>query len=270
MPKLCANLSLMFQEFAEHQRVHAAKQAGFEGIEIQFPYQRSAQQLKAELDANQLPLILFNLPAGDWTKGDRGIACQPERQAEFMAGVDQALHYVTVTGTRLINCLAGIPSATTTPAQALDTLRANLTHTAKRLQPLGITLLIEPINNIDIPGFLINTPAQAMALIEQITDTTRLDNLAIQCDLYHCQRMQLDPATQLTQFAHAIKHIQFADAPGRHEPGTGTINFEQVFSALKSSGYSGDISAEYLPQTDTLAGLNWLPEWKQQLAATQR
>ena len=254
MPRFAANLTMLFTELPFLDRFEAAARAGFKAVEFLFPYAYSIADLKDRLDANGLTLVLHNLPAGDWDGGERGIACLPDRIAEFRDGVARAIEYGSALGVPQINCLAGKTPSGVSDAMIRDTFVANLRFAAAELQRVGIRLLIETINTFDIPGFYLNRTAQALALIDEVGS----DNLFVQYDIYHAQRMEGELIATLTKQLARIGHIQLADNPGRHEPGTGEINYTQVFKALDRIGYSGWIGCEYKPATSTEAGLTWL------------
>ena len=253
MPKLAANLTMLFNEEEFLDRFAAAARAGFRGVEFLFPYAFDADQIADKLNRHQLDLVLHNLPAGDWAAGERGIACHPGRENEFQEGVGQALRYAQVLGVKQLNCLAGIVPSGVTPETARATLLKNLRFAADALQAQGIRLLIEPINTFDIPGFFLSHTAQALALIEE----TGSDNLFVQYDIYHMQRMEGELANTIRAQLPLIKHIQLADNPGRFEPGTGEINYRYLFRLLDEIGYDGWVGCEYKPRTTTLEGLGW-------------
>ncbi len=254
MPRFAANLTLLFTELPFLARFAAARAAGFSAVECQFPYAHDKAALAEQLQAHGLQQVLLNLPAGDWEAGERGIACHPDRVAEFRAGIDRAIDYATALACPQVNCLAGIVPAGVGPTQAEATFIDNLRHAAARLQSVGIRLLIEPINRYDIPGFFLTTTAQAAALIDAVGS----DNLSIQYDLYHAQRMEGELAATVQKYLPRIAHIQLADNPGRHEPGTGEINYAFLFRHLDAIGYTGWIGCEYKPKAGTVEGLGWI------------
>ena len=254
MPNFAANLTMMFNEVDFLDRFSAAASAGFRGVEYLFPYDYEPAQLADELKRHGLKQVLHNLPAGDWGAGERGIACHPDRVGEFQEGVGKAIEYATALNCPQVNCLAGIAPEGVTPEDAAATLVKNLAFAAEQLKGAGITLLIEPINTIDIPGFVLNYPEQARDLIERVGS----DNLFLQHDLYHMQIMQGDLARNIEGNQDIIRHIQIADNPGRHEPGTGEINYGYLFNYLDDLGYDGWIGCEYVPATTTNEGLNWI------------
>ncbi|GHA13925.1 hydroxypyruvate isomerase [Oceanisphaera arctica] len=254
MPKLAANLSMLFTEVAFMDRFAAAAKAGFKGVEYLFPYAETAQDIKAKLDANGLTQVLFNLPAGNWDGGERGIACHPDRVEEFQAGVDKAIEYAQVLGNNQVNCLAGIQPAGVSYDEAEATFVANLKFAAEKLEAAGIKLIAEAINTRDIPGFFLNNTRQALDIIEKVGS----DNLAFQYDIYHMQIMEGDIIPTIEKNLGIINHIQLADNPGRHEPGTGELNYHNIFAFLDKIGYQGWVGAEYKPATTTEEGLGWL------------
>lgn len=254
MPKFSANLSMLFTELPFLDRFGAAAKAGFDAVEFLFPYAWTAQEIKQRLDTHGLQLVLHNLPAGDWDAGERGIACHPDRVEEFRAGVGRAIDYATALGVGQLNCLAGKAPVGVSEAQLRQTLVDNLTYAAGQLKQAGLKLLIEPINSFDIPGFYLTRTTQAAAILDQVG----ADNAFIQYDIYHAQRMEGELAETMQNYLPRIGHIQLADNPGRHEPGTGEINYPFLFAHLDKIGYQGWIGCEYKPATTTEAGLGWL------------
>lgn len=258
MPRFAANLTMLFTEVPFLDRFERAARAGFQAVEFLFPYAFPAEEIRRRLDAHQLQLVLHNLPAGDWDVGERGIACLPDRVDEFRAGVAEAIRYAKALGVTQLNCLAGKAPAGADPALLHRTLVDNLRFAAAALHQADIKLLLEPINTFDIPGFFVNRTTQALAIIDEVG----ADNLFLQYDLYHAQRMEGELAATLEKHLARIAHVQLADNPGRHEPGTGEINYPFLFAHLDRIGYSGWIGCEYKPATTTEAGLHW----RQQLA----
>lgn len=253
MPRFAANLTMLFTELPFLDRFEAAAKAGFAGVEYLFPYEFAPDVLAAKLKAHGLTQVLHNLPAGDWAKGERGIAILPDRVDEFRAGVNKAIKYATALGCRQVNCLAGIRPANTDPAALDATFRANLAYAAAKLKVAGIRLLVEPINTRDIPGFYLTSTQQALGLINAVGS----DNLFVQYDIYHMQIMEGDLARTMEVHLAHIPHIQLADNPGRNEPGTGEINYPFLYAHLDRIGYGGWIGCEYKPRTTTEAGLGW-------------
>lgn len=254
MPRFCANLSLLFTEVDFLDRFAAAAAAGFRAVECQFPYAWPVERIAAALAANRLQMILHNLPPGDWEAGDRGIACIPGREAEFREGLETAIACARTLGCRLLNCLAGIPPAKVPPAAVRATLVANLRQAAARLAHEGIRLLVEPLNDRDVPGFFLCRTAEAVRLIEEVGHP----NLFLQYDVYHMQVMEGNLIRTLRAHLDRIGHIQIADPPGRNEPGTGEVNFSNLFRALDEAGYAGWVGCEYRPSRDTVSSLGWL------------
>lgn len=255
MPKFAANLTLLFNEHAFIDRFAAAAGAGFKGVEYLFPYAWPAAQLAEALQANALVQVLHNLPPGDWDAGERGIACHPDRVGEFQDGVGRGIDYALALGCPQLNCLAGIRPEGVDPERALATFIDNLRFAAGALDAAGLRLLIEPINSFDIPGFFLTRTEQAA----QIVAAVGAENLFIQYDIYHAQRMEGELANTLSRYLPMIGHMQLADTPGRHEPGTGEINFPFLFRHIDALGYTGWIGCEYKPLADTASGLSWRP-----------
>lgn len=256
MPKFAANLTMLFTELPFLDRFAAARAAGFEAVEYLFPYDWPRQELAARLQEHGLKQVLHNLPAGDWAAGERGIACHPDRVAEFRAGVARAIEYAHALGCPQLNCLAGKQPSGVDPAKARTTLIANLRFAAAQLHANNLRLLVEPINSYDIPGFFLTRTDQALAVIDEVD----ADNLFLQYDLYHAQRMEGELAGTLARHLPSIAHIQLADNPGRNEPGTGEINYAFLFRHLDALGWQGWIGCEYKPRSTTVEGLRWLKE----------
>jgi hydroxypyruvate isomerase len=253
MPRLAANLSMMFNEVGFLDRFEAAAEAGFKGVEYLYPYDYDKAELRSRLDRHGLVQVLHNLPAGDWNGGERGIACHPKRVAEFEAGVAKTIEYATALGCRQVNCLAGIKPAACDSEEARLTFIRNLGYAAPRFKQAGIKLLIEAINTRDIPGFFLTTTRQALGVIEAVGS----DNLFVQYDIYHMQIMEGDLAPTIEKHLGRIAHMQLADTPGRHEPGTGEINYGFLLGHIDRIGYKGWIGCEYKPARTTVEGLAW-------------
>jgi hydroxypyruvate isomerase len=253
MPKLAANLTMLWSELAFLDRFKAAAGAGFSAVEYLFPYPYPAAQLREQLETYRLTQVLHNLPAGDWAKGDRGIACQPERRGEFRDGVGLAIDYAKALGCDRLNCLAGIAP----DGASEDVLRAtfvdNLRFASAELGKAKIRLLIEPINTRDIPGFYLRGTQQALAIMDEVGSP----HLFLQYDIYHMQIMEGDLGASLKQHLARIAHVQIADNPGRNEPGTGEVHHPFLFELLDREGYTGYVGCEYKPRTTTDAGLSW-------------
>ncbi|MDR1701777.1 MAG: TIM barrel protein [Sporomusaceae bacterium] len=257
MLQFSANLNFLFQETDFFNRFQEASQAGFKAVEFMFPYSFAPAELKKALEDNSLRLVLFNLPAGDWAKGERGIANDPARQDEFQEGVRTAIKYAHFLDVKQVNCLCGKKVAGIEETLQRETLLANLRFAAAELQNAGIKLLLEFVNNYDIPAFYPNTTANTLALLNEVAHP----NLYLQYDIYHAQRSEGELIATINKNSARIAHIQIADNPGRHEPGTGEINCPAVFKAIEVIGYNGYIGLEYNPTTSTLASLGWVKEF---------
>jgi hydroxypyruvate isomerase len=259
MPKFSANLSMLYPEVPFLDRFAAAAADGFPAVEYVGPYDHPPEEVAETLAAHGLAQALFNLPAGDWAAGERGIGCLPGRVEEFRASVDVAIRYGRALGCPKINCLAGIAPEGADPVALGATLVANLKYAAPRLADAGIRLLLEPINTRDIPGFFVSTTHHA----ERILDAVGSDNLYIQYDIYHTQVMQGDLVPTYARLRDRIAHIQIADHPGRGEPGTGEINYAFVLPELDRLGYDGYVGCEYRPKAGTSAGLGWMKPYRE-------
>jgi hydroxypyruvate isomerase len=264
MPRFAANLSYLFLENEFTQRFAAARAAGFAGVEFHFPYAHDPETLAQVARSAGVEVVLFNLPPGDWDAGERGIACHPDRVAEFLDGVGQAVEYAKVLGCKRLNCLAGLVPHGVSDATALETLVDNLRFAAGMLARVGMQLMLEPINTRDMPGFCVNCTAQALDIIAAVG----ADNLFVQYDVYHAQVTEGDLANTLAANLAHIGHVQIADNPGRHEPGSGEINFPFLFGHLDRIGYAGWVGCEYKPATNTAAGLGWLAPWQNSSTAS--
>ncbi|MBV2180543.1 MAG: hydroxypyruvate isomerase [Castellaniella sp.] len=254
MPKFAANLSMLFTEVDFPDRFEAAAKAGFKGVEYLFPYAYAKEDLAQRLKDNGLVQVLHNLPAGNWDAGERGIACHPDRIGEFKQGVAKAIEYAQALNCPQVNCLAGKIPAGVDHATAHRTFVENLRYAAAELKRAGIRLVMEPINTFDIPGFFLSRTDQALAIIEEVGS----DNLRIQYDIYHMQRMEGELANTIRTHLKSIGHIQLADNPGRNEPGTGEINYPWLFRHIDKVGYTGWIGCEYKPAARTEDGLGWI------------
>lgn len=258
MLRFSANLSMLFTEYDFLERFDKAALSGFRGVEFMFPYDNDIEVLKRKLRDNNLEHTLHNLPAGDWAAGERGIACIPGREEEFRDGVAAAIRYARALGNKKINCLVGKTLSGFSATEIHDTLVENLRYAANMLAKEGILLLIEPINHFDMPGFHLTGTQQALALIKDIAS----DNIKIQYDIYHMQRMEGELTQTMTAWADKIGHLQIADNPRRGEPGTGEINYDFIFNVIKQSDYDGWVGCEYKPLTTTEAGLSWINQYR--------
>jgi hydroxypyruvate isomerase len=253
MPKLNANLSMMFNEVGFIDRFAAAARAGFRGVEFLFPYDYPAAQIREQLDRHKLEMVLFNMPPGDFSAGDRGLACDPARISEFQAGVGKALEYASALACKQLHVMAGLKPRGVNEQTMGETYIANLQFAGKELAKHGIRMLIEAINTRDIPGFYLNYSRQAFDIMHYAA----VPNLFFQYDIYHMQIMEGDLAPTIEKNLSKIGHMQLADTPGRHEPGTGEINYPFLFRHLDKIGYRGWIGCEYRPAGKTEDGLGW-------------
>ncbi len=254
MPKFAANLTMLFNEVEFLDRFAAAAKAGFRGVEYLFPYAFPKESLAEQLARHDLSQVLHNLPAGDWAKGERGVACIPGREGEFRDGVGLAISYAKALRCRQLNCLVGVAPNDVEAGVLRATLVSNLRYAARELESAGVRLLVEPVNTYDIPGFYLTRTDQALALLSEVGER----NLWLQYDIYHMQRTEGELAATIAKHLDRIAHIQLADNPGRNEPGTGEINYDFLFGRIDQLGYDGWIGCEYKPKTTTLEGLGWL------------
>lgn len=249
MPRFAANLSFLFQDLPFLDRFEASAKAGFKAVEFLFPYEFAKEEIAARLRANGLTQALFNLPPGDWSKGERGLAAMPGREAEFEAAMMTALAYAAATGCRTIHAMPGLRHH----GADRKTYIANLRKGARMAADAGVTVVIEPINTRDIPGFFLNTTAEARAVIHEVGAA----NLGLQFDLYHRAIQEGDVTIAIREFGHLARHYQIASPPDRGEPDDGEMNYRFLFQEIDKSGYDGFVGCEYKPRGDTLAGLKW-------------
>jgi hydroxypyruvate isomerase len=259
MPRFAANLSMLFDDVPLLDRFARAARSGFAAVEYQFPYAYPAAAIREQLDAHDLVMVLQNLPAGNAEAGDRGIACLPDRVDDFRRSVQTGIAYAKALGVPQINCLAGKAPQGVERALLRRTLVDNLRHAAAEFERAGLKLLLEPINFYDIPEFFINTAAQAIDVLDEVGAA----NAYLQFDIYHAQRMHGELAATIEKYLPRIAHMQLADNPGRHEPGSGEINFEYLFDRIDRLGYTGWIGCEYRPAGNTEAGLAWRERWSE-------
>ena len=258
MPRFAANLSMLYPQHEFLDRFAAAAADGFEAVEFLFPYDYSANELKQRLSDNGLVQALFNAPPGDWAAGERGIATLPGREDEFRSGFDRALEYAAVLGNTRVHVMAGLLAAESDRARHHGVYLQNLAYAAEQAGKAGITVLLEPINTRDMPGFFLNRQDQAQAICKEVGAT----NLKVQFDCYHCQIVEGDLATTLRRDFDCIGHIQIAGVPDRHEPDQGEVNYPYLFELMDHLGYDGWVGCEYRPKGDTSTGLQWLRDWK--------
>lgn len=253
MLRFSINASMMLPEHAFLDRFAAAADLGFAGVDLQFPYDHAAADIAAKASAAGVEIVLINVPAGDLTEGGDGLACVPGREKEFAQALEKTKSYVMELGCRRVNVLAGRLPEETEPAIARATLVSNLRRAVDVMAPLGVTVMVEPVNGRDVPRFLLQRTGEALEVIGDAGG----EGLGVQFDFYHRQVMEGDLIAGFEAALPHIAHLQFADTPGRHEPGTGEINFPSVFAAIERSGYSGWVGAEYRPRTTTADSLAW-------------
>jgi hydroxypyruvate isomerase len=253
MPRLAANLSMMFNESPFLDRFAAAAAAGFKAVEFLFPYEHPAAEIAKRLSGEGLTMALFNLPPGDWAAGERGLASLPGREEEFRAGVLKGLEYADALGCPLLHCMAGIPPAGQNPVASAARYAARIAWAAEQALAAGRRVVLEPINHRDMPGYFLNTTGQGAAIVEALG----VDRLGLQFDIYHCQVTEGDLTKRLEALMPVVAHVQIADVPKRNEPGTGEIAWDFVLPALDRLGYAGWVGCEYRPAGDTVAGLGW-------------
>ncbi len=256
MPRFAANLTMLFTEYPLLERFDRAAAAGFEAVEFLFPYDEDIAAIRAALDRNNLQQVLFNLPAGDFAAGERGFANDPGRVPEFRDGVARALEIAGELNCPKINCLVGMTLDDVPLDIQWQAVIENLRYAATEAEKAGVLQIFEPLNTFDTPGFLLSTTAQALMLLDEV----KRDNLKIQYDIYHAQRMEGNICGTLEQYLPQIGHIQIADSPGRNEPGTGELNYPYIFEHLDRIGYDGWVSLEYRPSTTTEDSLGWMTD----------
>lgn len=252
--RFCANLNFLFTELPLLDRFAAAAEAGFEGVELLVPYEVPAAEIRRRLDAAGLRQVLFNSPSGDRARGERGMACIPGREAQFRDSVRLALDYADALDCRLVHLMAGIVPGGVPYDTAAALYAINLAWAAEQAQAAGVKLAIEAINGRDIPGYFLRSQEQAAAIATALGP----ERVGVQFDIYHCQAAQGDVARRLEALMPLIAHIQVADVPKRHEPGTGEIGWDFLFGWIERLGYTGWIGCEYQPRAGTAAGLSWL------------
>ena len=253
MPRLAANLSMMFNEVPFLDRFERAAKAGFTAVEYPFPYEFLAPDIAARLKANGLAQVLFNAPPGNWAAGERGLAAVPGREAEFREGFLSALDYAAALDCRQVHAMAGILPPGVAALTAASVYAANLAWAAEQAGKAGVKVLLEPINHRDMPGYFLNTTRQAAEIIAGLGT----EHIGLQFDLYHCQITEGDVTRRMAELLPLIPHMQIADVPDRHEPGTGEIGWEYVFRRMDALGYAGFVGCEYRPAAATEAGLAW-------------
>lgn len=257
MSRFAANLTMMYREHPFLARFSAAARDGFGAVEYLFPYDYPAKDLASLLTDNGLVQALFNAPPGDWAAGERGIASLPGRQDEFKGSIETALRYADELGNDKIHVMAGLLDAKNEACRRREIYRENLAYAAEQALHHGKTIVIEPINPRDMPGYLLNYQADARTICQEVGAV----NLKVQCDLYHCQIVEGDLAMNLQRHGAYLGHIQIAGVPDRHEPDAGEVNYRYLCTLIDQIGYTGWIGCEYVPRGDTSAGLQWLRQW---------
>lgn len=269
MPRFAANLSMLYPEHAFLDRFEAAARDGFEGVEFLFPYDHEPAELVARLRSNGLQQVLFNGPPGNWDAGDKGTACLPGREAEFRAGIGQALRYAEALACPRVHVMAGLVPEGQDRAALRATYVDNLRWAARQAAPHGVKLLVEPINTRDVPGFFLNRQDHAHELVQEVGEP----NVQVQMDLYHCQIVEGDVAMKIRQLLPTgrVGHFQIAGVPQRHEPDLGELNHDYLFEVIDevsaACGWDGWVAGEYRPARGaepggTSAGLGWLRRWR--------
>jgi hydroxypyruvate isomerase len=258
MPRFAANLTMMYTEHEFLDRFAAARKDGFTGVEFLFPYAYSPEDIGTRLSSEALTLALFNAPPGNWDAGDRGIASLPGREVEFREGIETALRYAVRLGTKTLHVMAGLIKPDNDRNRHRDVYCRNLEHAAREAAAAGITVVIEPINPRDMPGFFLNRQDDAHAICADVG----LPNLRVQMDLYHCQIVEGDLAVKLKRHIAGVGHIQIAGVPERHEPDSGEVNYPYLFRLIDELAYQGWVGCEYRPRGGTSDGLRWMTEWQ--------
>jgi hydroxypyruvate isomerase len=257
MPRLAANISLMYGEHPFLERFAAAAADGFRAVEFLFPYEHPAAEIRARLDRHGLALALFNAPPGDWAAGERGMAGLPGREAEYRDSIARALDYASVLGNDRLHVMAGLVPAGADLARHRAVYLENLAYAARAAAAHGVTVTIEPLNPRDMPGYLLHRQDDAQTICKVVG----ADNLRVQFDCYHCQIVEGDVATKLRRDIAGIGHIQIAGVPGRHEPDVGELHYPYLFDVIDELGYAGWVGCEYRPRAGTSAGLGWARPW---------
>lgn len=254
MAKFAANLTMLFTEFPFLERFEKAYQAGFKAVEYLFPYAFDAQELAGKMEQFGFEQALFNMPAGDWNAGERGFAAIPGREDEFKESIDLALMYAKALNCKKVHAMSGIVDPRFTREQHIDTFVSNIRYAANKFAKENIELMIEPLNDRDVPNYFIAHQREAVALIKQVD----CPNVKLQLDLYHAQIMDGDLSRLIHELASYTGHVQIASVPARHEPSEGELNYPHLFNVLDESGYQGWIGCEYNPKQTTATGLDWI------------
>jgi 2-dehydrotetronate isomerase len=257
MPRFSANLTFLFNEVLFLERFAEAAHAGFRAVEFAFPHEVQLKDLVAEIEKHKLEVVLMNAPAGDWDKGDRGLACLDGREHDFAAGIVTALRYATALRCPRVHVLAGVLPPDVDPDERARRRRnylRNLRYACEEAAANDVTIMIEPINPRDIPGYFLNTQAEAHAIREEVG----LPNIKVQMDLYHAQIVEGDLTSSIRHYLPHIGHFQIAGVPDRHEPDSGEVNYAHIFRLLDELKYNGYVGCEYRPERGTADGLAWM------------
>jgi len=257
MPRLAANLSFLFTEMPLIERIGAAAAAGFKGAEILFPYECRFDDLRDAFQKAGIEPVLFNTPPGNWEAGERGFAAVPGAETRFRIALAEAIACARIVGCKRLHVMAGAPPEDADPAECEAVFIDSLRMAAQEVAPHGVTVTIEPINQVDVPGYFLTRQDQAVRILEAVG----MANAALQMDFYHCARVEGDPATEFRRNFPRIGHVQIAGVPHRNEPDTGDIDYRPLFNLFEEMGYEGWVSCEYRPRAGTLEGLGWAREW---------
>lgn len=254
MAKFAANLTMLFTDVPFLERFERAHKAGFKAVEYLFPYAFEPSTLAEKLEQFRFEQALFNMPPGDWDAGERGFAAIPGREKEFQKSVEIALTYAQALNCKKVHAMSGIVDPGFTREEHINTFINNIRFAADRFAEHDIELMIEPLNNRDVPNYFIAHQREAAELIRQVDRP----NVKLQLDLYHAQIMDGDLTHLIQDLADVTGHIQIASVPTRNEPCEGEVNYSHLFNVLDESGYDGWIGCEYNPKNKTEAGLSWV------------
>lgn len=261
MWRFSANLTTLWTDRPFERRIAAASEAGFRLIECAYPYAFDPVVLRRAADAAGVAWCMINLPSGDAARGERGLACRPERAAAFEASIADGIRYAEALGARRLTCMVGRREPGEDPAQlwhtAVERLRWATTHLAER----GVTLQIEALNPVDAPGFLVTRPGEALALVEAIGHA----NVRVQFDAYHALRTEPDVISALRSCAERLGHVHLADLPDRSAPGSGALPLTGVLDTLDDLGYAGAVGLEYALADGDASAFAWLERWRRHL-----
>lgn len=255
MPNFAANLTMMFNEYPFLDRFQVAKDAGFQAVEFLFPYDFAVPDVATRVRDVDIDVALFNMPPGDWAGGERGIAALPDRHEEFQMGVDRAIEYARALECKTLHLMSGIVPEGLNPDDMIKTYTESLRFAADACREIDATVVIEPLNNRDVPGYLVSDVGAAQTLVDKVDR----QNVGIQFDMYHVQIMEGDLAKRFESHLDDIRHVQIAGVPERYEPNIGEVNYPYLFEMMDRLGYQGYVGCEYNPQGTTAEGLDWIP-----------